>query len=510
MPNEDEKLKAKESSDSIADSKKIDLYINNNAEQLEAPGISIGNIFSNMGKRFHIYVFVIIAGLAAGLLVPFFMYTFREKSESSVSVLGLDYTGADSGLAPDGTSLDISYVKSSYIIQNALADVTLSKPMTVALVQPNLTVTGVLTDETKQQQDILNKLEADKSTAYAEALKNFTLKYRAQYIITLNNGFKEGNASAFYLPTDELSSLLSSITTAYNAYFNETYQDNSLPDNQMAAVDTTTLDYLDILDKVGSSLTYLQNYCTTKASKYAGFRASNGMSFTDLANVISTVRNSDIDYISSYIVTNNISKDRNLQLTNYRYQRRQAFLDLDKVDADIVTTKNSIETYQKDKVVVTNPETGATQSVEVTNDYYNQLVANLTALNESKSNLERQISILDERIAKLEGPDATAEQKAQAQAYVDSAVANANSLYTSVSEQTKELYDSSAYRDVYMHSITTVNEGETLKDNLKNFGLGAGLGLFAGVAIWFIDSLIIEMKNNRRKLEMMEAARNEK
>ena len=511
MPNEDDKLQAKESpnnNDSLTDSKKIDLYINNNDAEM-TPGISIMNIFRFMKQRFHIYIFVMIATTIVGLLVPMFSYIFSDKNESGVSLLGLDYTGANAGKTPDGKDLDISYIKSSYIIQNALNDVVLSKPMTVALVQPNLTVTGVLSDETKQQQDILAKLEADKSNAYAEALKNFTLKYRPQYIITLANGFKDGNKT-IQLSNNELTALLASISKSYNDYFNETYQDTALPENHLAAMDEATLDYLDILDQVSNSLNYLEAYCNGKANKYGGFRASDGMSFADLSRVVATVKNSDIDYITSYIETNNISKDRYLQLTNYTYQRRQVALELDKVKENIKTVQASIDAYQKDKVVITNPETGQTTTVDVTSDYYNQLVNNLTTLNETKSSYEKTIAILDERIARLEGAEATEAQKSKADLYVDQAVENAKKLYDSVLVHTEELFASSMYRDGFMHSITTTSKSSTLKDNIKTIGIGAGLGLLAGVAIWVIDAFILEVKHNRKVIEMMEAARNEK
>ena len=86
MNKEEKELQAKqEQNESLADSKKIDLYINNNGE--EEQGISIMNVFSTLGKRFHIYVFVMIVGLLAGLLVPTLMYTFKDKSESAVAVI---------------------------------------------------------------------------------------------------------------------------------------------------------------------------------------------------------------------------------------------------------------------------------------------------------------------------------------------------------------------------------------------------------------------------------------
>ena len=142
MPEKEELIKNEVKGESIKeeailDSKKIDLYINNN--ESEEQGMSIMNIFGYLKQRFHIFIYVILTTFILGLLIPYMIYSFKGKDNEAVAVLGLDYSGADSGLTPDGSSLDISYIKSSYIIQNALSDVTLSKEITVAQVQASLT-----------------------------------------------------------------------------------------------------------------------------------------------------------------------------------------------------------------------------------------------------------------------------------------------------------------------------------------------------------------------------------
>ena len=146
---QNEVVESKKEETNIIDSKKIDLYINNNNEDAN-DGISIMNIFSFMRERFKIYVFVLLIAFLVGIIVPLLIYNLKDKKEEAIAVLGLDYEKADEGLAPDGKKLDISYLKSSYIIQTAIDNVVLSKNVGVSQVQSSLTITGVLTDETKQ------------------------------------------------------------------------------------------------------------------------------------------------------------------------------------------------------------------------------------------------------------------------------------------------------------------------------------------------------------------------
>ena len=492
-----EKIKEQSLDNANLDSKKIDLYINDTDD--ESSGISLMHVFSYMKQRFHIFIFVMLITLILGTLVAILMYGIKDKSEKSIAILGLDYENAEEGLAPDGSTLDISYLKSSYIIQNALNDVVLSKNVGVAQIQENLSIIGILTDQTKQQMEILESLEELRSAEYARLIKEFELQYRAQYIITLDNGFKDGN-NKVKLPSNELSHLLSSIINAYSKYFNDTYQEDNVPNDYINAIDTNSLDYLDILDSVQNSLNYLEAFCNEKSVVMPDFRSSDGLSFSDLSSMIHTINNTDVDYIYSYIYLNNISKNYNTQLTSYKYQKREATLELNEVNENIATVQTSIDNYKADKVVITNPESGQTTTIDVTSDYYNELVNSLTNLNERKSSLEEKITILDSKITKLEGTPATDEQIASVEVYVDSIVDNAKRMYAEVNKATEELYHSNAYESKYMHFITTY-ESDSLTSHLKSFVIGGVAGLFVGVVIWGVDALILEFKHSSKKEE---------
>ena len=485
--------------ESLADSKKIDLYINNDNEE---QGISIMNVFSTLGKRFHLYLWVMIIGLLAGLLVPTLIYTFKDKKDSAVAILGLDYENAEAGLAPDGSELDISYIKSSYVIENALNSVTLSKKVTTAQVQSNLVITGILTDETKQTLDILDDLKEAKNNDYSKILQNLELKYRAQYIISISSTFKDGNKK-FKLPSEDLTKLLNAVTTSYSDYFIETYQKQDLPGNYLEAINAEALDYLDVLDEISDALTDLENYCRNHIDTVPNFRSTDGVSFSDLASQISMFKNGQIDYIYSYVYLNNVSKNKDLQITRYQYQKRQAELSLQEINANITDLQNAINTYQFSITKVPAPDGTSWTEIEVKDDEYNSLVNRLTALNEQKSALVERIAIIDDRIAKLSGPDATDEQKANAETYVTNALATSRELYNLVSKNAKELFASNAYQNKYMHTIVT-SDTEKFSDNLKLFLIGAGAGLGLGLIIWIADAFIIEFKEVKKVNDLKE------
>ena len=504
MNKEEKELQAKqEQNESLADSKKIDLYINNNGE--EEQGISIMNVFSTLGKRFHIYVFVMIVGLLAGLLVPTLMYTFKDKSESAVAVIGLDYANAEDGQAPDGSNLAISYIKSSYIVQNALDNVTLSKEVSTAQVQNNIKITGILTDETRQKLDIIEELKEAKNNQYATYLAEFQVKYRAQYIVSLKNGFSTGSSSKkVRLSTDDLSHLLSAVTTAYNDYFIETYQDIDLPTDAIAAMNVDLLDYLEILDNTSAFLTSLAAYCDNRATLLPNFRSSIGLSFSELSATISTLRDANINDIYANIFLNNVCKDKYLLLSSY-YSRKQAIVsELSTLNETITKVKDAIDNYNPDQTTIQIPGGGSMGPYPSNSDYYNSLVLQYTDLQSRKTSLEQEQAVLDYRIAQLEGGDATAEQKAAVETAVNAVLERASDVYSLVNKSAKELVNSNAYQNRYMHYVIT-SESESFKDSLKLFLVGAGVGLGLAVVIWVADAFIIEFKNVKKANEMKEA-----
>ena len=505
MPKEKEvlepKKKAPKQAESLEDSKKIDLYINSQEDEEE--GISILNVFSILGKRFKIFGWLILSTLLLGLLVPTLIYSFKTKSEQAVSVLSLDYEDASIGKDPEGNNLDITYLKSSYIINNALNNVTLSKKLSTAQVQNNIKITGILTDETKQQKEILEHLLEEKNNEYGKMIQQFSLKYRPQFIITIGNVFRSDNGD-IVLTADELQRLLSAVTEAYHDYFIETYQDRSLPNDYIGAINEDTLDYLETLDEISNSLNYLESYCNNRAASLPDFRTTDGISFADLSKTIRTLRSTDIDYIYSYVSLNNIYKDKLVLKTYYEMQKRNAELDLAETISNIDTLKASIDNYKNGKVVVNTGDGGTPIEIPHTDAEYNRLVAELTEMNERKSALEETIAVLTDRLTKIDGQEATAEQKAKAQIYVNNALEDSKNLYSLVCKSSQELFESSAYKNRYMHTITTTKK-EKFSDNLKLFAFSSAAGLAVGLLVWVVDALIIEFRNVRKANENKEA-----
>lgn len=511
MPKNEEQVKVIKPNESSGDSKKIDLYINANPEESEQ-GISILNVFSRLAKRFHIYIFVMIAGLLLGLLVPTLIYTFKDKKESAIAILGLDYettekvetqtkSKAKDKDEEEDIKLDISYLKSSYIVQNALNNVTLTKKVTTAQVQNNIVITGILTDETKQQLDILKKLEESKSAEYAKFLQSLTLQYKSQYIIKINSVFESGN-SKVVLPSSDLSLLLNSVINAYRDYVIDTYQKSNLPDDYIGAINAETLDYLETIDIISDSLEYLSKYCEEKTELVPNYRTEDGVSFEDLKTIIDALRDTNINQYAAFIYDTNAYKNKDVLKTYYDGQKRDTELELEETNNKITALSNTIDNYKNDTIYVTKAD-GKNVQLPSAVDEYNELVLELADLNESKSSLEEKLVVLGTRIAKLDDASATNEEKQVAEEYVSNALRDSTNIYNLVNKTAQQLFKSNAYQSRYMHSITT-SESEHFSDNLPYFGIGAGIGFGIGFLAWIADAFILEIRAFKKANEEKE------
>ena len=91
-----------------------------------------------------------------------------------------------------------------------------------------------------------------KNNDYSKILQNLELEYRAQYIVSIGNVFKDGNRK-FTVPSEDLSKLLNAITTSYSEYFIETYQKIQLPSNPLNSIGVAPIDLISILQALKKS-----------------------------------------------------------------------------------------------------------------------------------------------------------------------------------------------------------------------------------------------------------------
>ena len=481
----------------LSKNQKVEVVVKRDASA-RAGELDLVRVFSNMGKKRKIYAWLIIACMFIGLAAPLLMAELKDRTENVSVVINLLYPSAQKRLAPDGKPLDVNYIKSSYILQNAIKKTQLSEKLPISALERNISIEELLSEDTRQKLEVVEKVINETSKDYEEVL-NVDYKYEGKYIITLSNGFSTDPEAKkkTYLEGSEMTSLLNNIAEAYSEYFYDTYMDLTLPDNTLDSIRSTDLDYIERLDEIVTLLNSLSAYCTDDVKEqYLNYRSKiDGLSFADINDCIRLVRDIDVDYLYAYVFYNSITKDKKSMVTKYNYQLKNAERELEVILGNIKNNEDLIAEYKNKKIEVSMVGQASQTSSTVT-DYYNDLIMSQSDNYNDKSDLGERIANLNDKIAGFNTSSKDDEQITFVKEELTSLVNICSTLYELTEEHAKEILESDSYKSSFINYIGA----QYLKDSFFNAGnikkaiIGMVVGAFLAVVIWGMDGLIEEFK----------------
>ena len=493
----------------VGNDSKINVVVNRSTEGGAA--IDLMSVFGLMKRRLRLYAWLIILFMVVGVCAPLLRYQFRDNSFRVASVVTFDYDVLDTTnplitptpkpvedlTAPDGTELDVSMLTSSYVLSEALRGVTLSEEITVAQLKNNISIERMLTEDSRRQQEVAKQMLTDRNSAAYAQLQSIKLTYVNQVIVSLTNGFEEGD-NKIYLPDDELRLLLDRVTAAYNDYLAMTYADLKIPGDEISVIDTQNLDIMESVDSLRQALTNLYDYCDSKTDEIKAYRSfRDGRSLEDLMQVLQTARDVNVEYLYSYISASSVAVDRDAMIAKYRYQLREAQTKLDTVNEQIATTADILKNYKHDQIYVEQQEGDSSKSTKITTEYYNNLILQQAANYENANKLEISIEELKVKIESLQSENASA-NTAKAKEELAAAISVCHDIYLQICEQMEEIYGSSFYTTYAIRSAAQGKEDGFLSANLKKMILGALLGAFLGCGLWFVSAFAAEMRRGAK------------
>ena len=493
----------------VGNDSKINVVVNRSTEGGAA--IDLMSVFGLMKRRLRLYAWLIILFMVVGVCAPLLRYQFRDNSFRVASVVTFDYDVLDTTnplitptpkpvedlTAPDGTELDVSMLTSSYVLSEALRGVTLSEEITVAQLKNNISIERMLTEDSRRQQEVAKQMLTDRNSAAYTQLQSIKLTYVNQVIVSLTNGFEEGD-NKIYLPDDELRLLLDRVTAAYNDYLAMTYADLKIPGDEISVIDTENLDIMESVDSLRQALTNLYDYCDSKTDEIKAYRSfRDGRSLEDLMQVLQTARDVNVEYLYSYISASSVAVDRDAMIAKYRYQLREAQTKLDTVNEQIATTADILKNYKHDQIYVEQQEGDSSKSTKITTEYYNNLILQQAANYENANKLEISIEELKVKIESLQSENASA-NTAKAKEELAAAISVCHDIYLQICEQMEEIYGSSFYTTYAIRSAAQGKEDGFLSANLKKMILGALLGAFLGCGLWFVSAFAAEMRRGAK------------
>lgn len=490
-----------------------DIYYSNqraNVQSYQDAEIDLVNAFRHMKNAKWIFLWLMAVCVALGAFVPYMWALLNTHTESVQALISFEYEDAAKMLTPDGKTLDVNRITSSNIVAKAIKNSGLEDTLSSGSVSNNMSVSRMLTGESRQKKEILEKLENTNANVgnpseYIEDIRTaIDYTYKDQYIIELKNGFGS-ERNLVYLTGDDLSALMNNIVSEYKSYFFETYGDFTFPDNKIDDISLEELDYIEWLDNMVNILDSLSVYCAEmENSDFANYySAKNGFSFGDINRLIKIIKNTKVDYLYSYVYYNCLAKDTDSVITKFNYSLKNLKYTIDVVNENINNGAKLIESYKVNSILI-NRQVGAAGEDAViransVTDYYNNLVLQQADYYGRKAELQVVADDLNDKIRGFSGSASTAQKIEVAENEINEVNELCHQLYNLVNGLAQEIAGSETFAGSYITSVDASYSGSFFARNIKNVAMGAAIGLVIAGLAWCAYGLLKEMADTSGK-----------
>lgn len=383
----------------MSEEKNISLILKQPEDESETVTISFGSIFRQM-KRY-LLVWIVLASVLAMLTTSFvFLFSGRIVTSSITALVSFNYSGIESGKAPDGSTFDVNKIKSPNVIENALDDVGESSSLSENI-RSNISIKGIIPDDALDKISLYQSVYSQGGSAALDAVNSLLAigYYPSYYVINFDY-------AAAGITIDDGKKILDRILENYQDYFFRTYGYNEALGSSVVAVDYKDYDYPEAVDVFDSTLDSLKQYVQKLSNDdTTNFRSNEtGYTFSDLLTTIDTVKSADLDALSSYITINNITNDKEMLLTYYQYRIEEMERERKVSQSELDSVTNSINEYEKDTLLVFGNGNGAENgetTYQQASEKYDELINQKIEIQDSVSRCSQRIEYYKDRISAM-------------------------------------------------------------------------------------------------------------
>ncbi len=457
--------------------------------------------FGKVLKRF-LLCWIVVA-LIVGIMVPVYLaVTTKDKHKNLSALVSFNYDGIENGNAPDGSKFDINSIKSPTVIEQTLTEFGESLEM-IESIRQNISVTG-LTPENA----------IDKAAAYESPLEGGNISavqqildtkiYPTRYKLTFN-----------YAPTglsDERAvEIFNGILDNYRDFFFKSYGFNQALGSAMTALNYEDYDFAEAVDVFDSTLSSLESYVSNLSSEdTTRFRSTKtGYSFADLTRSLETLRTVDLDRISSYIVSGNITKDRDKLIQTYSYRIDTLTRDCVVARENLASLDASIAAYEKDTIIIYGEGGNNTNEYMQASEEYDKLIEKKTQAQNTLSTKTQQIQEFQQRMNALKvGSNASEESIAEAERELSVLNEKVAMLTDAINVTANEYYETVYLANAYTILVPPSTSGNAAaKSILKSAMMPAAVAEAVIFVVYFGVSFIIALieENKKKRLAPVSA-----
>ncbi|MBP0974091.1 MAG: lipopolysaccharide biosynthesis protein [Oscillospiraceae bacterium] len=471
----------------------LNITLKNEETDKEEIIISFTSIIKQL-KRF-LAIWLVVA-IVVGILIPVGTAVFTADQHKNLSALvSFNYNGIEKGLAPDGSQFDINTLKNPNVIQAALESQGLPLDSLEAI-RRSISIEGVIPSNAIDRITMYKSIYDQGNLNAGERMLDVSY-FPTQYELTFNY-------STSGLDGKTAVAVFQAILDNYKVYFFKEYGFNQALGSSVKALKYTDYDYAEAVDVFSDTISKMQSYVNNlNKEDTVRFRSTaTGFTFADLSNSLSTLKNVDLDKISSYITVNNVTKDKSALLDYYNYRIETLIRERTVASDNLDAINSAIETYEKSvtivygegqdpkeysqnsteyddlfkkKIEAQNTLSSKTQAINMYQQRVNTLKGNASASQEKIDRVERELAALDEKVNEM----------------LDLTNATANEYYETA-------YLSNAYTVLVPPSTSALNTTKNvLKSAMETLMIAEALILVCYILVAFGTALITDNRKAR-------------
>ncbi len=385
------------------------------------------------------------------------------------------YAGDAMALIARSGVAEITKIQSPTVVEDALNMLGLELEM-LDSVRTSIRIESVMSDKAYDQRTLYYNLLT--KSANLDAVRSLldTEDDVTRYIVALN--YKDVGCTR-----EEGIELLSELLNAYRRYIENTYNYNMPMGSSVNVIDYREYDYAEAANIFAEALDDIQWYlAAVERSDASDFRSNEtGYTFGDLANIAEMLKDIELDRVTSYITINSVTaNDPSREISHYEWlienlERRRTVQ-----EARLQSLAESIETYEKDPIILVAGEENTLEKDPDEQDNYDSMI-------EEKLNTQREISGYTRTIryyeSVIEGfrTTGTVSQRdvEKVEGYLASLNEKLNQLIRDVNATADEYYEKATFANTLRVLVPAMAEENTLSVS----GLALNVGIVEGALL---------------------------
>lgn len=472
----------------------------NNSEDENRVILSFGTLSKKLKKYFLIWVIIAVVLLAAAL--GFAAITTHVNKVPLTALISFSYNGVEKGLDPNGMKFDVNSIKSPEVIESALTELGHDLNQ-IEVIRRNINFEG------QRPKDIIERL-----TTYERVLDESGSISAAEKILETSYYPTQYTVSFDYNDTDfsdeEAVAIFNEILSNYTDYFYEKYGYNENLGSAVTAISYADYDYAEALDVFENSLNTLRRYVSDLASEdQTRFRSTvTGYTFDDLYSALGTVKSIDLDMISSYVIVNNLTKDKERATAYYEHRIKSLTRQRDEYEEQLKAYEDAIQAYEKDQVIVFGGAEETNTQTSVASAQYDKMFTQKNSVAVSLASTKQSINYYKDRMQALKNNSSgSASMNAKVEEELAALNVKINELVELVYATSEDYYKNVTFKNAYNILAPAANTASDKAMRIvKNTILPAIILEILAIVVYFAVAIIQALMSDNRKAKKLALA----